>query len=227
MVKNKSNHGTKSFDNQYYRRFFDQYTKKEFDIYYRWSLGWANFLNRYLPLANGNGKKVLEIGCSAGYFAKILHERGFNVIATDVSDYIIRKAKKLHKEILFQKLDVAKKINIKGKFDYIFAFEVLEHLEYPEKALRNVAQKLKKSGVFVFSTPFPTKRSLADPTHINVHDEEWWLRLGKKVGFKRTRLMHATFIPFLYRFSSIFSVGYSIKTNIPFVNSTAFFVFEK
>lgn len=227
MKNYSSEHGTKKFDKGYFRRFFGKYDRKEFEMYVRWALGWIRFLDRYESLKKGKDKRALEIGSSAGYFSKVLKERGFNVIASDISPYIIKKAKKLQPDLEFRTVDVQKGIGIKGSFDLIIAFEVLEHLEDPAKALRNIYGKLKKGGILIFSTPFPTKRSLADPTHINVHEEKWWLVLGKSTGFKKRRLVHATFVPYLYRLNSVFSIGFPLKSNIPFVNSTAFFIFSK
>lgn len=227
MAGNSSKHGKKEFDRGYFRRFFEKYDKRESEMYYRWALGWVRFLDRYESLRRGKGKRVLEIGSSAGYFSKVLRERGFDVIASDISPYIIKKAKRMQPGLKFSKVDVQKKIGVAGSFDFIVAFEVLEHLEDPEKALRNIYGKLKKSGILIFSTPFPTKRSLADSTHINVHEEKWWLALGKRTGFKRRRLVHATFVPYLYRLNSVFSIGFPLKSDIPFVNSTAFFIFSK
>lgn len=227
MTETTSSHGKGSFDRKYFRRFFNKYSESEFEIYYRWAKGWIRFLDKYLPLKNGKNRKVLELGSSMGYFSKALSERDFDVVATDVSSHIIQKAKKLQKDIDFQVVDIEKEIKVKGGFDFVFAFEVLEHLKNPEKALRNIYPKVKKGGYLVFSTPFPTKRSLADPTHINVHEETWWMELGKKVGFKKRKLVHATFVPYLYRLNSVFSIGFPLKSDIPFINSTAFYIFRK
>jgi SAM-dependent methyltransferase len=40
-----------------------------------------------------------------------------------------------------------------NKFDVIFAFEVLEHLLYPEILFSNAASLLKMNGTLIFSTP--------------------------------------------------------------------------
>ena len=220
-------HGQASFDKNYYQRFFYKYSKSEFMKYVNWADGWVRFLDNYLDIRVGNKRKVLELGASLGYFSKVFKDRGFDVWATDISPYIIKKAKVLQRGINFSTVDVEKGIKIPERFDYIIAFEVLEHLKKPDLAFKNIKAKLKTGGTLVFSTPFPTKRSLADPTHINIHKEEWWLRLGKKTGFRSLKMIHATFIPFLYRFSSRFSFGFPLKTDIPFANSTVFFLFKK
>jgi len=220
-------HGQKAFDNKYYRRFFDKYSKDEFDMYCRWAGGWLRFLDNYLDVKNGRGRKVLELGASLGYFSKIFKDRGFDVWVTDISSYIVKKARKFQRDAHFSKVNIEKGIKINGFFDYIIAFEVVEHLKNPGLAFKNIYRKIKKGGTFIISTPFPTKRSLADPTHINVHEPSWWLKLGRKTGFSKSAFTYATFIPFLYRFNKSLSIGFPFKSDIPYVNCTCFVIFRK
>ena len=220
-------HGKKTFDKIYYRRFFDKYTKSEFDKYVNWSHGWLRFLDRYVDIKIGNGRTLHELGSSLGYFARVFKDQGFDVSASDISSYIVKKAGVIQKDIKFFKLNIEHRLKIKNKYDFVVAFEVLEHLKDPKKALFNIKNLLNKNGVLIFSTPFPTKRSLGDPTHINVHEEQWWLNLGREVGYKECLMLHATFVPFLYKYGSMFSFGFPIKTNIPYINSTVFFIFKK
>lgn len=219
-------HGKEKFDRAYFGIFFKKYDLSELNFYYRWFKGWINLLDRFLPLKQGNGKKALEVGCAIGAFSKLLKERGFKVVATDISEYIIEKAKKLQTGIEFKVLDIGKGMNPEEKFDYIFSFEVLEHIKNPKKALLNMKRVLKKNGVLIFSTPEPSRQTLADPMHINVHLPHYWISLGKDLGFKKVYFKHAVFVPFLYRFSSLFSIGFPAKINLPFVNNTCFFFFE-
>lgn len=220
-------HGTEEFDKNYFGIFFTKYDFPELMFYYRWFTGWINLLDNYLPLKCGGGKKVLEIGCAIGAFSKLLKERNFDVVATDISEFIIKKAQKLQKDIDFRVLDIQKETKKdKEKYDYIFAFEVLEHLSNPKKALFNMKKLLNKNSILIFSSPLPTKQILADPMHINVHSSFFWLKLGRSLGFKKVYFKNVSFIPYLYRFSSIFSIGFSSETKLPFINNTCFYFFE-
>ncbi len=218
-------HGKDEFDKKYFGIFFQKYDQSELAFYYRWFKGWVNLLNAFLPLQDGKGKNVLEVGCAIGSFAKILKENGFKVVATDISEFIIEKAKKLQSNIEFKVLDIENEVNTKQKYDYIFALEVVEHLKNPKKAIGNMKKLLKKDGVLVLSTPIPTKQTLADPMHINVHEPLFWINTGKNLGFSKTSFNHVAFIPFLYRIHSIFSLGFRVKFNLPFVNNTVFYFF--
>ncbi len=219
-------HGKEEFDKNYFGIFFKKYNKSELLFYYRWFKGWIKFLDKFLSLKKGQGRSVLEVGCAIGAFSKLLKERGFEVTATDISEFIIKKARQLQKDVKFKVLDIENSPEIDEKYDYIFAFEVLEHLNNPQKALLNMKELLKEGGVLVFSTPLPTKQTLADPMHINIHSHNFWLSLGKELKFKKVYLKDATFLPYFYRFSSIFSRGIAKRMNLPFVNNTCFYFFE-
>jgi len=229
MDKNvvKSAHGGEEFDRKYYRRFFKKYSPHEFRKYVNWADGWVRFLDGYLDIKEGCGRTLLELGASLGYFSRIFKDRGFDVWGSDISSYIVKKASVLQKDVRFLKMDIEKVDDIGKKFDYVVAFEVLEHLQDPEKALNNIRKMLKDDGTLIFSTPFPSGRSLSDPTHISVHEEKWWLELGKRLGYKKMKVVYATFLPYLYRISRCFSFGFPVKLNLPYVNSTCFMIFKK
>lgn len=220
-------HGEEVFDKEFFGVCFKKYNTKEFEGQYKWFKNITKFIEKHVSFENAGNKRALEIGCGWGAFSRILKDRGFEVIATDISAFIVKKAKKIQKDIDFRVEDVEKGISAKGKFDYIFALEVLEHLKNPKLSLKNINKKLKKGGTLVFSTPYPTKWSKSDPTHVSVNYPKAWLLLGKNTGFKEVTFKYATFIPFFYRYTNFLNGALPFKIDNRFINSTCFYFFKK
>lgn len=222
-------HGDRDFDKEYYSPRYKRYDRKDFLRTYRSQMAWMRFIERYFPLGSIHGKKVLEIGCGLGGFAKILSERGFDVSASDTSAFIIENAKRLNPDIKFSVVDIESNVNgyKDGEYDIIFALEVMEHLVDPKKVLKNLKRKLKTGGALIFTTPYLTKRTTSDPTHISVKEPEAWIRIGENLRFKDLKYKYATFLPFFYRYSILFSIALPIKTDLPIIGYTCFFSFRK
>ena len=64
---------------------------------------------------------------------------------------MIKNVKKARSDINYKVIDIEKPINVKGSFDYIIGFEVLEHVRNTRKSLENLRKKLKKEGVEDFN----------------------------------------------------------------------------
>ncbi|MBI2596893.1 class I SAM-dependent methyltransferase [Candidatus Daviesbacteria bacterium] len=222
-------HGDRNFDKEYFSPRYKKYDEKEFLRTYRSLIAWIRFIERYFPLGRSEGRKVLEVGCGLGGFAKILDERGFDVVASDTSAFIIDNAKRLNPNVEFSVVNIESNANKykDNEYEIIFAFEVMEHLVNPQKALQNLKGKLKKGGLLIFTTPYRTKRTTSDPTHISVKEPEVWIKLGEKLGFKDLKYKYATFIPFFYRYSTFLSIALPIRTDFPIVGYTCFFSFRK
>ena len=135
-------------------------------------------------------------------------------------------AEKLHPKIEFKVHDIQK--SIKGrKFDYVLAMDVLEHLEKPEMAVKNIYNALKDNGTAIISTQndFPYKSQ--DPTHISVKNPKEWERIFKKIGFSDVKVVPATYFPpYLYRFNWRFNMVLPIAVFSTYFLSTVF-VFAK
>lgn len=220
-------HGNKEFDNQYYQRFLDDKGNVDLRTHLNWFDGWFRFINHYVKISQSAKSRVLELGCGVGVFCRVLYDKGFNVTGTEISDFALEKAKQANPGIHFQKLDIEKEISLAGKFDYIFAFEVMEHLPNPVKALDNIYKMIRPKGVFIFSTTFISNQALKDPTHINVHNPDWWIEKGKKARFKDLKYTYATSVPWLFRLHRIFSIIIPIKIDITNINSTCVYFFIK
>jgi 2-polyprenyl-3-methyl-5-hydroxy-6-metoxy-1,4-benzoquinol methylase len=132
-----------------------------------------------LNLLDGSGKTALDVGCAYGYAVDILGTLGYDAYGVDVSNYSITKAKKLYPAD-FLICDVQKGVPFKKDcFDLVTCFEVIEHLAYPLRAIRNMFDACK--GVMICTTPNrtvekPIKKVVRDfdETHINVKTKDEW-----------------------------------------------------
>jgi 2-polyprenyl-3-methyl-5-hydroxy-6-metoxy-1,4-benzoquinol methylase len=221
----------KKFEESYYTGWYKQavgnFSDKDLKISNNWFWAWLKKLQQYVPIEKGEGRKVLEIGCSIGSVTHMLHNRGFKVWGSDISEYAVKRAQKLTPKAKFLSFDIQKKIPLKEKFDLIISFEVVEHLEKPEKGIKNMFDGLKKGGTIVLSTPYPYKWNFRDPTHINVKYPNEWVQLMKEAGFKNISYHRFTLVPFFYRFNKHFQVIIPFAVPIPYLNSPIFFIGKK
>jgi len=96
-------------------------------------------------------RPALDIGCGTGLILRHLPPGSYGV---DINPRNLKRLKKYapgRKGIL---ADVERKLPFKNEsFSLVTAAEVLEHLVYPEKALREIKRVMKKGGVFIGSVP--------------------------------------------------------------------------
>ena len=101
--------------------------------------------------------RVLDIGCGDGLFLSYLKEMGFEVWGIDFDSNSVRIAKdKRNIERVFHAtpeefIEYATQEGL--EFDYITAFEVIEHFERPYNILRSIRPILKKQGIIAGTVP--------------------------------------------------------------------------
>jgi len=134
--------------------------------------------------------KLFEIGCGRG---KLLNElkRYYAISGIDISSSAVLEASKLIGKNHLKVLDIEKE-SINGKYDIILAFDVLEHLKNPSKALFKIKKSLKKNGVFIFSVPnnyglfgklMTSFFNYIDKTHVSTYERDKWIRIMENAGF--------------------------------------------
>lgn len=97
-------------------------------------------------LQNLHGK-ILDVGYSiGGIHSKFLEKFGpTNVYGVDIET---------KKDTAHYKRSTAEKIPFRARFfDSVFAGELIEHVESPEKFLAEAARVLKKGGIIIITTP--------------------------------------------------------------------------
>lgn len=100
-------------------------------------------------------KKVLDLGCGPGRYAKILSDKKAKVIGIDNSENLIEVAKKEAPKAEFIVGDVEKLPFSNNQFDVVISPLVIGHLKDWNKVLKEVNRVLKKNGVFIFSITGP------------------------------------------------------------------------
>ena len=100
--------------------------------------------------------RSLEIGFGAGVFLLELERMGFESWGVEMNPACIERvvrlaldpkvmAARLHSDLASLEPNLA--------FDYLFAFEVLEHIKHDDQALERWLQHLKPEGFFLMSVP--------------------------------------------------------------------------
>ena len=82
---------------------------------------------------------AIDVGCGLGHFSEFLRSVGFRVTAIDGRSRNVEEASRRHPDIAFHTLDAESTALLDlGKFDLVFCFGLLYHLENPFRVLRNL-----------------------------------------------------------------------------------------
>ena len=116
--------------------------------------GFDNELNRLIYKVAP--KDVHEIGCGEGYWVIKWHQEGINARGSDFSTQVIKMAKEnaTKSNVPVNLFSVKSIYNLEKEVDHaelVVCCEVLEHLENPEEALRNIQKIANK--YFIVSVP--------------------------------------------------------------------------
>ena len=103
------------------------------------------------------GAYILDLGSGTGKpYAKLLVERGFNVLGIDISPRMVELARKYVPQAEFVELSMTE-IEFKNMFDGVFSSYTMLLLDPPlfEDVAKRIVRSLKKGGLFYLSLNEP------------------------------------------------------------------------
>jgi len=137
---------------------------------------WNEHIARYaFACQNAAGRRVLDMGCGAGYGSAMLLDSGArSVTSLDVSPEALRltTASSLRVQASASMLPLRDEV-----FDLVVAFEVIEHLHDWVQLLTEAGRVLSRSGLLVVSTPnknfYAETRAETGPNPFHEHEFEF------------------------------------------------------
>lgn len=88
---------------------------------------------------------AIDIGCGLGYFSALLESLGFDVLAVDGRQQNVDEASRRNPGILFKRCDAQNPELLQfGKFDLVFCFGLIYHLENPFLTVRYLREMTSK-----------------------------------------------------------------------------------
>ncbi len=101
--------------------------------------------------------RVLDVGCAAGFFLRVMHEEGHEVRGVEVSQEIAAHAiehigtENIHVGVLSE-LKADRDGFEEHSFDLITIWDVVEHVPNPQELLRQLHRLLKPTGALILET---------------------------------------------------------------------------
>ena len=137
--------------------FADRYRELDSSIYrscFAYSrLRLDALLDRYLP-KDGEGRRLLDVGCGTGHHMASLCKRGFEVAGVDGSEEMIAHARANNPGAQIERSDVDQLPFADGSFDFVLCVEVLRYLPDFTKCVNEISRVLKPGGsCLVTATP--------------------------------------------------------------------------
>lgn len=166
------------------------------------SLGWVpapRFLLRRAEvlrvIGDASPGRVLEVGAGAGSLFADIAMRGFSGVAVETSEAARALATRMLADQ--QSVEVTDELPpAEPTFDYLMAFEVLEHITDAKAMLQEWLKRLRPGGRVLLSVPAYAKRWTSTDTwagHVRRYDRRDLIALAERVGLTVRSCTHYGF----------------------------------
>lgn len=186
---------TKPFDEHYFSSgAYSGVSYRRFSQYW-WSNRFYALLTKRFGPATG---RLLEVGCGLGDLLQFI-QSDYTIFGTDINPWALTQAQnKLPKGnfVLVSAEDL--QVFPRAAFQIVIAKHVVEHLQQPDQAIREMSRVLVTGGLFLLATPNldSAMRSrkkdqwigYKDPTHISLKPPGEWLEIIAKNQLKPIRV---------------------------------------
>lgn len=159
-----------------------------------------------------NSLNILEVGAGGGLWTEFFLNKNTNVTCVDVNEQILKGNAKLHPKAKFV-LGDAKNIKLNEKYDFVFAKDIIEHIDDDEKFLKNMSSHLKDDGLIIINTQNSWSLNFLiqggyhflrgnknwcgwDLTHIRFYNRKSLKRKLEKTGFKPIKWFGSYYFPY-------------------------------
>jgi 2-polyprenyl-3-methyl-5-hydroxy-6-metoxy-1,4-benzoquinol methylase len=164
-----------------------------------------------LLAAVGTGKRVLDVGCSSGYLAEPLSQRGNTIVGLELDPGAAREAERFCERVLVGDVETMGLPLEPGSFDVVLGGDVIEHLRDPAAALARLRPFLRPGGRLVLSTPNVanwairlsllagrwryTDRGILDRTHTHLFTRATLAETIRAAGYEEVRIDFSVPVP--------------------------------
>jgi 2-polyprenyl-3-methyl-5-hydroxy-6-metoxy-1,4-benzoquinol methylase len=98
--------------------------------------------------------RVLDVGCGEGHFAAALVRDGAEVVAIDVAEEPLRRARARHPALELRLVESEASLPLEdASFDVVWVGETIEHVADSSQWLSEVRRVLRSGGLVLLSTP--------------------------------------------------------------------------
>ena len=155
MFKIKKNINTPEFWDEQFRKEYELFSK-DLGGFIRWNPVRFNLISQYVK----NNQRILDVSCGLGHQMRYLKARFplSEVMGLDFSPFAVQIVNQLG-GVAFQS-DCYSFTDIVKDFDVILATEIIEHVSYPKKMLKEIHAGLKDGGTCIVTTPIKGNQPL-------------------------------------------------------------------